>query len=71
MDDDSLMENDLMNDELDMEVPISFEEAPEPSRSALDRLAAAGAGQDDYMDDELVNQEDPYLQDLLAPYGTE
>ena len=63
----SLLGIDALDEEQDMDVYESLSIHFEPSADALRKLAAAGAEEAEYMDDELVNQEDPYLQGLLGP----
>ena len=64
---DSRLEDDLSDDDMAREVYESFR-AAEPSFRALEELAAVGTTDEfEHADDELINQEDPYLQELLAP----
>jgi len=65
-DDDLSLDDDLSDEELDMEVWRSFHDVPEPGWSVLDSIAASGTAEQEISDDELVNQEDPYLQRLLG-----
>ena len=65
----SRLGSDLSDEDLDMDVYESFNTMSEPGADALKKLAAESAEEFDYPDDELVNQEDPYLQGLLGPLG--
>jgi len=60
------LDDDLSDEELDMEVYRSFQDRPEPGWSVLDSIAASGIAEQEVSGDELVNQEDPYLQSLLG-----
>lgn len=64
--DDPGLEDELSDEDLDMEIFGDYAEIPEPSGAPLNELTAAGAADYAYPDDELINQEDPYLQDLLG-----
>jgi hypothetical protein len=64
--DDPGLEDELSDEELDMEIFGAYAEIPEAGGAASNELTAAGAADYAYPDDELINQEDPYLQDLLG-----
>lgn len=61
------LERDLRDDEQDMDVYESLAAESEPGAEALSRLGAGGGEDLEFLDDELVNHEDPYLQGLLGP----
>lgn len=63
--------SDLSDDDPDMDVYESLSTATEPSKDALSALASEAADALDLMDDEYVNQEDPYIQNLLGPLARE
>ncbi len=63
----SRLGSDLSDEDLEMDVYESFNFTSEPVTDALKKLAADSAEEFEYPDDELVNQEDPYLQGLLGP----
>ena len=63
----SRLGSDLLDDEQDMDVYESLAAESESGAEALSRLGAAATEDFDFMDDELVNHEDPYLQGLLGP----
>ena len=66
-DDDSSLADEWSVERADIEFYRTFERAPpEPGWSVLDSLAAAGRAEQETADDELVNHEDPYLQNLLG-----
>jgi hypothetical protein len=65
----SRLGSDFSDEDLDMDVYESFNSMSAPGADALKKLAAQSAEESEYPDDELVNQEDPYLQGLLGPLG--
>jgi hypothetical protein len=64
---DSRLGSDLLDDQQDIDVYGSLAAESEPGAEALSRFGAAGAEDMDFMDDELINHEDPYLQGLFEP----